>query len=69
MYDHHDRTTALRLMGIQHDHHVLTLAATQVHLDHDLCMETLIPRGPANTVSKLADANLAEKGFAIGRYI
>lgn len=67
LYDHHDRTTALRLMDIQHDHHVLTLAATHVHLEHDLCMETLILRGPASAVSKLADAILAEKGVRDGQ--
>ena len=46
LYDHHDRTTTLRLLDLQHKHHVLTLASTHVHLEHDLCMETVILRGP-----------------------
>jgi len=31
LYDHHDRTTTLRLLDLQHNHHVLTLASTHVH--------------------------------------
>lgn len=55
LYDHHDRTSTLRLLDIQHEHHVLTMASTHVHLEHDLCMETVILRGPANAVSDLAN--------------
>ncbi|GAD24741.1 predicted transcriptional regulator [Acidovorax sp. MR-S7] len=67
LYDHHDRTTTLRLLDIQHDHHVLTLASTHVHLEHDLCLETLILRGPASAVSDLANAILAERGVKDGQ--
>lgn len=67
LYDHHDRTTTLRLLELQHNHHVLTLASTHVHLDHDLCMETVILRGPANRVSNLANAILAERGVRDGQ--
>lgn len=67
LYDHHDRTTTMRLLDLQHDHHVLTLASTHVHLEHDLCMETLILRGPGGAVGKLAYAILAEKGVRDGQ--
>jgi CopG family nickel-responsive transcriptional regulator len=67
LYDHHDRTTTLRLLDLQHNHHVLTLASTHVHLEHDLCMETVILRGPANKVSDLANAILAERGVKDGQ--
>jgi CopG family transcriptional regulator, nickel-responsive regulator len=67
LYDHHDRTTTLRLLDLQHDHHVLTLASTHVHLEHDLCLETLILRGPANAVRDLANSILAEKGVKDGQ--
>lgn len=67
LYDHHDRTTTLRLLDLQHNHHVLTLASTHVHLEHNLCMETVILRGPANAVSDLANAILAEKGVRDGQ--
>ena len=67
LYDHHDRTTTLRLLDIQHDHHMLTLASTHVHLEHDLCLETLILRGPASAVSDLANAILAERGVKDGQ--
>lgn len=67
LYDHHDRTTTLRLLDLQHNHHVLTLASTHVHLEHDLCMETVILRGPANEVGNLANAILAERGVKDGQ--
>ncbi len=66
IYDHHDRTTVRRLMDVQHAHHDLTLSATHVHLDHDHCLETLILRGPADRVSALAHALLAERGVRDG---
>jgi CopG family nickel-responsive transcriptional regulator len=66
LYDHHDRTVVGRLMDLQHQHHGLTLSATHVHLDHDNCLETLILRGPADKVSALAHAILAERGVRDG---
>ena len=60
-------STTLRLLDLQHNHHVLTLASTHVHLEHDLCLETLILRGPADAVSDLAHAILAEKGVKDGQ--
>lgn len=67
LYDHHDRTTTLRLLDLQHNQHVLTLASTHVHLAHDLCMETVILRGPANAVCDLANAIIAERGVRDGQ--
>lgn len=67
LYDHHDRTTATRLMDMQHDHHDLTLASMHAHLSHDMCIETAILRGPANAVSQLAQSILAEKGVRDGQ--
>ena|SRR6218665_1720475 len=66
VYDHHDRRAVARLMDLQHAHHDLTQAATHVHLDHDQCLETLILRGPADQVSALAQAILADKGVRDG---
>ncbi|GAA4325401.1 nickel-responsive transcriptional regulator NikR [Pigmentiphaga soli] len=67
LYDHHDRTTTMRLLELQHDHHVLTMASTHVHLEHDKCLETVILRGPADAVSSLGNAILAEKGVKDGQ--
>lgn len=67
LYDHHDRTTTLRLLDLQHDEHVLVLASTHVHLKHDLCLETVILRGPIIAVSGLANTILAERGVKNGR--
>lgn len=68
LYDHHDRTTALRFLDIQHNHQVLTLASTHVHLEHAQCMETVILRGPANAVSEFANSILAERDVKMGKF-
>ena len=66
VYDHHERTVALRLMDMQHDHHELTVSSMHAHLDHDLCMETVILRGPALVVQTFAQKVLAERGVHQG---
>jgi len=53
-YDHHRRDLKDRLHRIQHDHYVHTLCSTHVHLDHDNCLETIILRGPAERIEKMA---------------
>jgi len=62
LYDHHQRDLQGRLTDIQHDHHHHVLATTHVHLDHHLCAEMIMLKGPALTLRKLADALRKEKG-------
>lgn len=67
LYDHHERTLSLRLMDMQHDHHDLTVSSMHAHLAHDLCMETVILKGPAGKVRTFAHAVLAERGVRQGQ--
>ena len=67
LYDHHERTLSLRLMDMQHDHHDLTVSSMHAHLDHDLCVETVILKGPAGAVRDFANAVLAERGVRQGQ--
>ena len=67
VYNHHERELAERLTALQHDHHVLTVAAMHSHLDHENCLETLILRGPAAEVRTFADRLIAERGVRHGR--
>ena len=66
LYDHHDRAVSSRLMDMQHDHHDLTVSAMHAHLEHDLCVETVILRGPADEVQRFAQAMLAQRGVTNG---
>lgn len=67
VYNHHERDLAERLSRIQHDHHDLTVSTMHAHLDHVHCIETVILKGPASAVRKLADAISSERGVRQGQ--
>ncbi len=62
IYNHHKRQLSERLIDLQHDHHQNILATTHVHLDHDMCAETIMVRGRAQKIEKLANLLRREKG-------
>jgi len=67
VYNHHERDLAERLTRIQHAHHDLTVSTMHAHLDHEHCIETVILKGPASAVRKLADAISSERGVRQGQ--
>ena len=67
VFNHHERELTERLAGIQHEHHDLTISSMHAHLDHDHCLETVILRGPTESVQKLSDAICAERGVHHGK--
>jgi CopG family nickel-responsive transcriptional regulator len=67
LYDHHQRQLAMRLTDMQHEHHELTIATTHAHLDHDLCIETMILRGRTDRVQAFAQAVIAQPGVSHGQ--
>ena len=52
---------------MHHGRHDLPVPATHAHLDHDLCVETVILRGPADDVQSFAQSVLAQRGVRQGR--
>jgi CopG family nickel-responsive transcriptional regulator len=62
VYDHNRRELSQKLTRHQHEHHHAVLAATHVHLDHDLCAEAILMRGPAEELRALADRLRQQKG-------
>jgi len=61
-YDHHRRGLKDRLHSIQHDHYVHILCNTHVHLDHDNCLETIVLRGTADEIERMALSMAGLKG-------
>ncbi len=53
IYDHHSRLLNEKLTELQHDHHQYILATTHVHLNHDLCAEMIMVKGPASEIKHL----------------
>ncbi len=68
IYDHHERQLASRLVGMQHDHHDVTVSTMHAHLDHDNCIETVILKGPTSAVMSFAQAVIAQSGVRHGTF-
>ena len=62
IFDHHKRELSNRLLKLQHSHHQNILATMHVHLDHDMCAETILVRGRAQKIEELASLMRKEKG-------
>jgi len=66
VYDHHLPGLSQRLTHTQHDYHDLVLAATHVHLSHELCVEVVLVKGLARRIQELLDALRRHKGVLHG---
>jgi CopG family nickel-responsive transcriptional regulator len=69
VYDHTVRELANRLAEAHHNHHDLSVAAMQVHLDHSSCMEVALLRGDTREVNHFAEHVIAERGVRHGRLV
>jgi len=69
VYDHHKRELNSKLMQIQHDSHELILSTQHVHVEHDLCLETIAVKGNANKLITLADKIIGTKGIKHGKLV
>jgi CopG family nickel-responsive transcriptional regulator len=66
VYNHHLPGLSQKLTHTQHDYHDLVLAATHVHLSHDLCVEVVLVKGLARRIQELLDALRRHKGVLHG---
>lgn len=69
VYDHHRTQLGDRLAKLQHDHNDLIVATTHVHLSHDVCLEVIILRGPAERLQKIAAHLKGLKGIYKGELV
>jgi len=69
VYDHHKRELNNNLMNVQHDYHDLILSTQHVHLEHDLCLETIAVKGKAKKLLELADSIIGLKGIKHGKLV
>ncbi len=66
VYDRSVRMLAQRLSELMHEAHDLVVAATQMPLDHDHTLESVLLRGAAASVRAFADRLKAERGVRFG---
>ncbi len=69
VYDHHHTHLGKRLTKLQHDNTDLIVSTTHVHLTHDLCLEVIILRGPANRLEQIAAQLKGLKGIHKGELV
>jgi CopG family nickel-responsive transcriptional regulator len=63
VYDHHRSHLTDKMLELQHTHARYVVATMHVHLSHDLCMETVALRGPAQTLRRVASELSGLKGI------
>jgi CopG family nickel-responsive transcriptional regulator len=69
VYDHHKNDISTQTNSVQHEYHHLILSAQHIHLNHDLCLETIAVKGEANQLTDLADKLIALKGVKHGKLV
>lgn len=63
IYDHHRAKLTDKMIDIQHAHSDHVVSTMHVHLSHDLCMELIALRGPADALQHLAAELSGLKGI------
>jgi CopG family nickel-responsive transcriptional regulator len=69
LYDHHRAQVGKRLTKLQHDNTDLIVSTTHVHLSHDVCLEVIILRGPAERLQQIAAELKGLKGIFKGELV
>ncbi|HUU59636.1 MAG TPA: nickel-responsive transcriptional regulator NikR [Phycisphaerae bacterium] len=67
LYDHAAHALAQELTHLQHEDYHAILCSQHVHMDHDHCMESILMRGKAGPLRRLADAIIATRGVRAGK--
>jgi CopG family nickel-responsive transcriptional regulator len=69
IYDHHSRLLPEKLMQLQHVYHEVIISTVHSHLDHDMCLEVVVVKGPLGQVQELADRLIGIKGVQHGKLV
>jgi CopG family transcriptional regulator, nickel-responsive regulator len=69
VYDHHRAQLRDHLTKLQHDNTDLVVSSLHAHLTHDLCLEVIVLRGPAERLQKIAAQLRGLKGIYKGELV
>lgn len=67
VYNHHTPSINRTLNALQHTFHRQILSATHVHMDAHNCLEVLILKGSARTITHIADTLRSTRGVKHGK--
>ncbi len=66
VYSYNVRRLARRLAELRHNQHALSVATTNMQLDHESCLEVAMLRGDTEAIKEYADSILSERGVRHG---
>lgn len=69
VYDHHRSQLRDQLLELQHDNTDLVISTLHAHLEHDLCLEVILLRGPAGRLQEIASRLRGLKGIFKGELV
>ena len=69
VYDHHRSQLSEKLTQLQHDNVDLVVSTLHAHLNHELCLEVIILRGPADRLQEIASQLRGMKGIHKGELV
>jgi len=69
VYDHHRPQLRDRMTQLQHDNPEMVIATLHAHLNHDLCLEVIVLRGPAARLRTMAAHLRGLKGIHKGELV
>ena len=69
VYDHHSSDLQNKLHTIQHDHFDSIVSTMHVHVNHSLCLEVIVLKGPSVLVYDLANMISGTKGVLNGKLV
>jgi len=69
VYDHHRSQLRDQLTEVQHDNTDLVISTLHSHLSHDVCLEVIVLRGPADQLQAIAARLRGLKGIFKGELV
>lgn len=69
IYDHHSRLLPDKLMELQHEYHSVIISTVHSHLDHEMCLEVVVVKGPLDQVQELGNRLIGLKGIQHGKLV
>jgi len=69
IYDHHKRELTQKLLDIQHNHYINILCTTHVHIDHNNCLETIMIKGPSQTIIETVNVIAGLNGVKFAKLV
>ncbi len=69
VYDHHKSDLQHEINHVQHEHTDCVVCSQHVHMDKHNCLETIVLKGMASDVQRIADSLISTRGVKHGRLI